>query len=441
MSQGNGGQSGVGLNEALVRLVIDEHHRGTAPRLERLWTYYRNDLHPLGVAPGESTSPRWYELGQEMGLPPRIVGVAMGDDRAARRREVVVENDIAWRIHTMVDFMFGKPVTLLSTAKDEGKRRTIQRVLDRVWEASGGIALFQDMSLLGHVYGHVDLVVRVDERAIGAARRAGPRDGDELDAMLHAAEAVRIEAVEPTRGIPVLDEDDYRELAGYVIRFEQGLNEPEPEGLVERLVRAGRETRPRRKRREVIETITADRRRVRRDGRVVEDERLAWTGGRVPVAHIQNISQPFRYEGLSEVEPLIPLQDELNTRLSDRASRVTLQSFRMYLAKGVDGFERMPVGPGQVYSTDNMEASIQEFGGDTHTPGEERHLDEVREAFDKVSGVPPLASGVVRAKIGNLSSANALKITPVLIVIRLLPPYLMICGSRNHCPPGATKPP
>ena len=31
--------------------------------------------------------------------------------------------------------------------------------------------------------------------------------------------------------------------------------------------------------------------------------------------------------------------------------------------------------------------------------------------MDKVSGVPPLAAGVVRAKIGNLSSANALRVT------------------------------
>ena len=31
--------------------------------------------------------------------------------------------------------------------------------------------------------------------------------------------------------------------------------------------------------------------------------------------------------------------------------------------------------------------------------------------MDKVSGVPPLASGVVRAKIGNLTSANALRVT------------------------------
>jgi hypothetical protein len=114
---------------------------------------------------------------------------------------------------------------------------------------------------------------------------------------------------------------------------------------------------------------------------------------------------------MSDVEALVPLQDELNTRLSDRACRVTMQSFKMYLAKGIDGFEKLPVGPGQLWSTDNPDASVEAFGGDAASPSEESHIQEIREALDKTSGVPPLASGVVRAKIGNLTSANALRIT------------------------------
>jgi hypothetical protein len=92
---------------------------------------------------------------------------------------VVIENDIAWRVQTMVDFMFGKPVRILSTAADEETRaRTIERVLDAVWEASGGIGLMQDAALLGHVHGYVDLLVRIDEAALtkgGRRRRAGER--------------------------------------------------------------------------------------------------------------------------------------------------------------------------------------------------------------------------------------------------------------------------
>jgi hypothetical protein len=144
------------------------------------------------------------------------------------------------------------------------------------------------------------------------------------------------------------------------------------------------------------------------EGPALVDER---DGDRPPIVHIQNISQPFEYTGLGEVEPLIPLQDELNTRLSDRAARVTMQSFKMYLAKGLEGAAAMPIAPGVIWATDNADAQVTAFGGDAASPSEDRHIDEIREAMDKASAVPPLASGVVRAKIGNLSSENALRIT------------------------------
>jgi hypothetical protein len=135
--------------------------------------------------------------------------------------------------------------------------------------------------------------------------------------------------------------------------------------------------------------------------------------GLVPVVHVQNLSQPLVYAGVGDVEPLVPLQDELNTRLSDRASRVTLQSFRMYLAKGIDGFDGTAVSPGTVWSTDNPSASIESFGGDAASPSESAHIEQIRQALDRVSGVPPVASGVVEARVGNLTSASALRVTMV----------------------------
>ena len=60
--------------------------------------------------------------------------------------------------------------------------------------------------------------------------------------------------------------------------------------------------------------------------------------------------------GMGDVEPLIGLQDELNTRLSDRANRVTMTSFQMYLGKGIDDFVKRPIGPGQMWATDNLSA-------------------------------------------------------------------------------------
>jgi hypothetical protein len=127
---------------------------------------------------------------------------------------------------------------------------------------------------------------------------------------------------------------------------------------------------------------------------------------------------PCPQPGLSEVEPLLGLQDELNTRLSDRATRVTLQCFRMYLAKNVEDFLSRPIGPGQMWATEHPDATIESFGGDAASPSEESHINEVREALDKISGVPPVAAGLLEARIGNLTSAVALKITLIALLSR-----------------------
>jgi hypothetical protein len=83
----------------------------------------------------------------------------------------------------------------------------------------------------------------------------------------------------------------------------------------------------------------------------------------------------------------------------------------MYLGKGIEGFTERPVGPGQMWTTDEKEASIEAFGGDAASPSEEAHIREIREALDKASAVSPLAAGLIRAKVGTLSSENALRIT------------------------------
>lgn len=384
------------LDERTLSRALDAHARGTVPRLTRFWTYYRNPMLPGGPS-GEGS--RAYRLAQEAGLPPRLVGPqAPGQPR----REIVIENDIAWRVQAMVDLLLGKPVRFRSTAPDAGRRARIEAVLDRVFERSGGIALLQDMALLGHVFGHVDLMVRVDEARLATTPRP-TTDAEALD----AAACVRVEVIEPRRGFAILDPGDYRRVRAYVIRWTPEAPAASGGGLLG-AIRAVTDRTPAP---EVMEIITPEAWHVYEQGTLRAEPGTAFFGGELPVVHIQNISQPFAYEGLGEVEPLIPLQDELNTRLSDRASRVTLQSFKMYLARGIDGFDKGPVGPGVVWSTDNPDARIDAFGGDGASPSEDAHIREVRDALDKASAVPPLASGVVQAKIGNLSSATALRVT------------------------------
>ena len=399
----------IGLSAQALGRMLDAHDRTERPRLARLWSYYRNPEAPRLTLNDEPGGRR--RLAQERGLPGRLTGRRDGlfDDRAPAR-EIVIENDIAWRVHAMVDFMFGKPISFLSTAADESKRDAIQKILDAVFEASGGIALLQDMALLGSVHGHVTLRLRTDGLLGDGARSPG---GD-LDRVLEQASKLRVEVVEAPRGVAALDAADYRKLDAFVLRAPMpgAVNDNTPRGRFFESIRERVGISRRGNNGELLEIVSASWRQVYAGGRLIVDE--ANPLGVIPVAHIQNISQPLRYEGQSEVEPLIPLQDELNTRLSDRANRVTMQSFKMYLAKGLDGFgdgSAPVVGPGRVWTTDNPDASMQTFGGDASSPSEEKHIDEIRAAMDKTSSVTPLAAGVVEARLGNLTSSTALRIT------------------------------
>jgi len=401
----------TGLDEALLEILIREHEQDKLPGLEKLWNYYRN---PLRFSALEGP----VRMAQEQGLPRRLntPGRLPGDDRS--QREIVIENDIAWRLHALIDFMFGKPVRITSLADDEYLRVVIERVLDAVFEASGGIQLLQDMALLGSVYGYVDLLLRCDrlfdsgiKGAGGGVAASAPSEKNALARIIAQSTLLQIETIEAPRSIPLLNPEDYRLLDAYIVRYEQELNEVTADSFVRRVMNhvRGQGTDQQRARAIRLEIFSAGFAQVYLDDELLS-ERVNPLN-RVPIVHIQNQSQPFCYEGLSEVEPLIPLQDELNTRLSDRANRVTMQSFQMYLGKGIEGFTEHPVGPGQMWTTDNPDASITAFGGDASSPSEEAHIREIREAMDKTSAVSPLAAGLVRSRVGNLSSENALRIT------------------------------
>ena len=62
-----------------------------------------------------------------------------------------------------------RPIRIESLAKDEKTKLAIEEVLESVWEKSGGIAMLQDLATLGHVFGHVDLLMRVDEENLVGA--------------------------------------------------------------------------------------------------------------------------------------------------------------------------------------------------------------------------------------------------------------------------------
>ncbi len=398
-------QTTGGLAEPLLDLVIRQHQGSTRPHLRRLWDYYRNEMRDRNW---QTPNGRDYTLPQQRGLPPRFAGPATDGQSAVTthqndvasgdaRWEYVIENDIGWRIHSLVDFMFGKPITIQSRADDRHLGERIERLLRRVFDDNGGIGFFQNLALLGSIYGYVDVLLRVN-----------------------ASEGqIALDLIEAPRSIAVLNPNDYRRLDAFVLHMRQQVNRVEHESLVSRLRHrlTGHNRHGRLAAIEVTQvwTDSSFQRFVNNDpdgsDKRVLTEQTVNRLGRIPLVHIQNLPQPFFYEGLSEVEPLIPLQDELNTRLSDRANRVTFQSFKMDLGKGIERFLERPVGPGQMWQTDNPDASILEFGGDASSPSEELHIQEIRDAMDKTSGVSPVAAGLLRNKIGNLTSENALRVT------------------------------
>jgi hypothetical protein len=409
------------LDERFVEHLVREEATDRQMHMARLWSYYRNHMTTLGLGmpdverdANSMASARPYYQAQEFGLPMRITGrshLAYGGGGAPQpavaRKEVVIENDIGWRIDAGVQFLAGKPLGMESLARRPEDARQIEAALAAVWESSGGLTLLQDVALEGAVYGFVDLVIRVRSDSGDAAGVRDGSGGGELreSPALRAGRTVFLEAIDATRCIPVLDEQDYRRLRYWIQVFRRQTNRVTGGGRLARLLgRGGPEIEDV----EVIEILGPTWWQRYEDGLPAAEGPNPL--GRVPVVHIQNFSNPMHYEGCGEVEPLIPLQDELNTRLSDRANRVTFQSFKMYLGRGIDGFEDRPVAPGRMWSTDNPDASIEQFGGDAESPGETAHITEIREALDKTSGISPLAAGILRDSLGNLTSATALKV-------------------------------
>jgi hypothetical protein len=166
----------VGVDRERLAAALDRLIGSERPRYRRLWTYFKNPMRVCGVANGgRAGSERPYRQGQEWGLPPRITGVrcgaepfADGGSAGTSRKEVVVENDIAWRVDTMVDYLFGRPVVITSAAPDPARRELIGRVLRAILANNGGVQFFQQLATLGSVYGFVDVLVK----AVGSGQSA-----------------------------------------------------------------------------------------------------------------------------------------------------------------------------------------------------------------------------------------------------------------------------
>ncbi len=137
------------LSADYIDWLVDEQSVDISRHFSKLWDYYTNRmLDNIGFGGEASGSGRCYFQAQEYGLPVRITGKlysANGGVFGSRsvgdieRKEVVIENDIAWRVNAGVDFLFGKGISFASRAPNSNKRTEIESILKAVFAASGGI--------------------------------------------------------------------------------------------------------------------------------------------------------------------------------------------------------------------------------------------------------------------------------------------------------------
>lgn len=84
----------------------------------------------------------------------------------------------------------------------------------------------------------------------------------------------------------------------------------------------------------------------------------------------------------------------------------------MYLAKGFDGLENAVVPPARSGAPTTPTPPCRLLAATPKPPAKSTTSPKSAKRLDKVSAVPPVAGGVVRkAKIGNLTGADAFRIT------------------------------
>ena len=244
------------LDVEYLEWLVEERAAEVQAHFGKMWEYYTNpimDLHRTGTHTIEhkaGENGKCYVQAQEYGLPARITGLVrcaeagmfggrpVGD---IRRKEVVIENDIAWRVNAAVDFLFGKPISVVSRSPDGVKRAEIEGIIKAVFSANGGIGFLQDMAVLGGVYGFVDCMVRpgreiYEHISDTLSNLPNSREGRlPAEVVLELARAIGLELIEAPRALPVLDENDYRKVVYYVQYFRQAKNQLAGSGVLQRL--------------------------------------------------------------------------------------------------------------------------------------------------------------------------------------------------------------
>lgn len=112
----------------------------------------------------------------------------------------------------------------------------------------------------------------------------------------------------------------------------------------------------------------------------------------IPFVHVPNLAPPGTPWGLSDLEDVIPLNRELDERLSDQADVIRYHADPPVIFKGVREHSDLAVGPGTVWDIPSeADVTLLEWRG--QTPAVDRHLDRILRALYDVAEAPRSSFG------------------------------------------------
>lgn len=124
----------------------------------------------------------------------------------------------------------------------------------------------------------------------------------------------------------------------------------------------------------------------------VEVERRPNPYGFIPFVHIPNARPANEFWGVSDLRDVIPLNRELNERMSDMADVIRFHADPPVVFKGVMEHSNLAVGPGTVWDLpEGADVQLLEWRG--QSPAVQEHVKRVMRAIHDVAETPKTAFG------------------------------------------------
>jgi hypothetical protein len=129
---------------------------------------------------------------------------------------------------------------------------------------------------------------------------------------------------------------------------------------------------------------------------LIVGERVARRGpnpyGFIPFVHVPNMQPPNQFWGVSDLADVIPINRELNERISDQADTIRYHANPPVIFRGVTDHTDLAVGPGTVWDIP-VDADVKLLEWQGQAPAVQAHIEQVFRALYEVSETPRTAFG------------------------------------------------